>query len=84
MWQRLQSITDYKIKTSPVADHKVLLPDRLNNLFAHFEDNTVPLTRARYQNLRLSFTAANVRKHLNVLTLARLQAQYVNGRIGTY
>ena len=51
MWQGLQSIMDYKKKTSPVADHDVLLPDRLNNFFARFEDNTVPLT-AHYQNLR--------------------------------
>ena len=29
MWQGLQSITDYKKKTSPVADQDVLLPDRL-------------------------------------------------------
>ena len=45
MWQSLQSITDYKKKTSPVADIKVLLLDKLNNSFARFEDNTVPLTR---------------------------------------
>ena len=44
MWQGLQSITDYKKKTSPVGDHDVLLPDKLNNFFA---TNT-----ARYQNLR--------------------------------
>ena len=31
MWQGLQSITDYKKKTSPVADQDGLLPDRLNN-----------------------------------------------------
>ncbi|XP_036795022.1 uncharacterized protein LOC110538819 isoform X1 [Oncorhynchus mykiss] len=36
---------DYKKKTSPVADQDALLPDRLNNVFARFEDNTVPLTR---------------------------------------
>jgi hypothetical protein len=45
IWQGLQSITDYKKKTSPVTDQDVLLPDRLNNFFARFEDNTVPLTR---------------------------------------
>jgi predicted ribonuclease toxin of YeeF-YezG toxin-antitoxin module len=39
MWRGLQTITDYKKKTSPVTD--VLLPDKLNNFFAHFEDNTV-------------------------------------------
>ena len=45
MWQGLQTITDYKKKTIPVADIDVLLPDKLNNFFAHFEDNTVPPTR---------------------------------------
>ena len=45
MWQGLQSITDYKKKTSPVADTDVLLTDKLNNWFAPFEDNTVPMTR---------------------------------------
>ena len=46
MWQGLQSITYYKKKTSPVSDQDVLLPVRLNNFFARFEDNTVPLTRS--------------------------------------
>ena len=50
MWQGLQSIMDYKKKNSPVADQDVLLPDRLNNVFARFEDNTVLLT-VSYQNL---------------------------------
>ncbi|CDQ82323.1 unnamed protein product [Oncorhynchus mykiss] len=59
MWQGLQSITDYKKKTSPVADTDVLLPDQLNNFFAHFEDNTVPLTRSPTKTCRLSFAAAN-------------------------
>ncbi|CDQ73384.1 unnamed protein product [Oncorhynchus mykiss] len=60
MWQGLQSITDYKKKTSPVADQDVLLPDRLNNFFARFEDNTVPLTRPATKTCGLSFTAAEV------------------------
>ena len=47
-------------KTSPVADHDVLLPDKLNNFFARFEDNTVPLTRPATKTCGLSFTAANV------------------------
>ena len=47
MWQGLQSIMYYKKKTSPVTDQDFLLPDILNNFFARFEDNTVPLTRAR-------------------------------------
>ena len=38
MWQGLQSITDYKKKTSPVGEINVLLPDKLNNFFARFED----------------------------------------------
>ena len=58
MWQGLQSITDYKRKTSPVADHNVLLPYK-QNLFAHVEDNTVPLTWSATKTYGLSFTAAN-------------------------
>jgi hypothetical protein len=42
MWQALQSITDDKKKTSPIVDLDVWLPDKLNNFFARFEDNTVP------------------------------------------
>ena len=45
MCQGLQTITDYKKKTSPVVDTDVLLTDKLNNFFARFEDNTVPLTQ---------------------------------------
>ncbi|KAM9414192.1 uncharacterized protein ACWYII_025639 isoform 1-T1 [Salvelinus alpinus] len=62
MWQGLQSITDYKKKSSPVADQDVLLPDRLNTFFARFEDNTVPLTRPTTKTCGLSFTAAEVSK----------------------
>ena len=62
MWQGLQSITDYKNKTSPVADTDVLLPDKLNNFFARFEDNTVLLTRPATKTCGLSFTTANVSK----------------------
>ena len=62
MWQGLQSITDYKKKTSPIADTDVLLPDKLNNFFARFEDNTVPLTRPATKTCGLSFTTANVSK----------------------
>ena len=43
-----------------------MLQDRLNNFFARFEDNTVPLTRPA--TCVLSFTAANVSKtfkHVN-------------------
>ena len=64
MWQGLQSIADYKRKTSPVADHDVLLADKLNNFFARFEDNTVPPTLPATKTCELSFTAANVSKTL--------------------
>jgi hypothetical protein len=62
MWQGLQSITDYKRKTSHVMDHDVLFPDKLNNFFAHFEDNTVPLTRPATKTCGFYFTAADVSK----------------------
>ena len=60
MWQGLQSITDYRRKPSPVADHDVLLPDQLNNFFARFEVNIVPLTRPATKTCGLSFTAADI------------------------
>jgi hypothetical protein len=53
---------DYKKKTSPVADQDVLLPDRINNFFVRFEDNTVPLTLPATKTCRLSFTAADMSK----------------------
>uniref|UniRef100_A0A8K9XHI6 Reverse transcriptase domain-containing protein n=1 Tax=Oncorhynchus mykiss TaxID=8022 RepID=A0A8K9XHI6_ONCMY len=62
MWHGLQSIMDYRKKTSPVMDQNVLLPYRLNNFFARFEDNTVPLTRPATKTCGLSFTAADVSK----------------------
>ena len=62
MWQGLQSITDYKKKTSPVADTDILLPDKLNKIFAHFEDNTVPLTLPATKTCGLSITSPNVSK----------------------
>ena len=62
MWQVLQSMTDYKKITSPVADPDVLLPDKINNFFAHFEDNTVPPTQPATKTCGLSFTAAKVSK----------------------
>ena len=37
-----------------------MLPDILNNFFARFEDNTVPLTRPATKPCGLSFTAADV------------------------
>jgi hypothetical protein len=62
MWLDVQSIMDYKKKTSPVADTNVLLPDKLNNFFARFEDNMVPLTQPATKTCGLSFTVANVSK----------------------
>jgi hypothetical protein len=60
MWQGLQTITDYKRKTSHVTDTNVLLPDKLNTFFARFEDNTVPPTRPATKDCGLSFTVAHV------------------------
>ena len=39
-----------------------MLPGRLNNFFARFEDNTVSLTRPATKTSGLSFTAAEVSK----------------------
>ena len=39
-----------------------MLLDKLNNFFARFEDNTVPLTGPATKTCGLSFTAANVSK----------------------
>ena len=72
MWQCLQSITDYKKKTSPVADIDVLLPDKLNNFFTYFEDcwqchRHRPLPKTVGSP---SLWPTGV-KHLNVFTLSR-------------
>jgi hypothetical protein len=45
MCQGLQTITDYKGKTNHVADTDVLLPDKLNTFFAHFENNTADVSK---------------------------------------
>ena len=58
MWQGLQTITDYKGKTSHIADADVLL----NPFFACFEDNTVPPTWAAPEDCGLSLSVANVSK----------------------
>ena len=47
-------------KRKPVIN--VLLPDKLNNLFARFEDNIVPPTRPTTKDCGLSFSVANVSK----------------------
>ena len=52
MWQGLQ--TDYKGKTSYAEDTDVLLPDKLNTFFAHFEDNKVPPTLSTPKDSGLS------------------------------
>jgi hypothetical protein len=62
MWQGLQTIMDYKKKTSHVADTDVLLPDKLNTFFACFEDNTVSPTRPATKDCGLSFSVADVSK----------------------
>ena len=59
MWQGLQTITDYKGKTSHVVDTDVLLPDKLNPCF---EDNTLPPTRAAPEACELLFSVADVSK----------------------
>ena len=59
-WQGLQSITDYKKRISPIADIDVLLPDKLNNFFARFKNNAVPLTRPATKAYGLS--SSNVSK----------------------
>ncbi|XP_064857742.1 uncharacterized protein LOC135560204 [Oncorhynchus nerka] len=48
MWQGLETITEYKKKTSHITDN-VLLPDKLNTFFARFEDSATDV--ARYQGL---------------------------------
>ena len=70
MWQGLQTITDYKRKTSHIAETDVLPLDRLNTLFARFEDSTVPPTRPAIKDCGLSFSVTDVSK-----TLAGLLAQ---------
>jgi hypothetical protein len=64
MWQGLQETTDYKKKTSHVTDTDVMLPDKLNTFFVHFEDNTVPLSRPANKNCAppLSVPVADVSK----------------------
>jgi hypothetical protein len=57
MWQDLQTK-----KTSPVMDIDILLPDKLNNFFARFEDNTEPPTRSATKDCGLSFSVAGVSK----------------------
>ena len=64
MWQ---TITDYKRKTSYIADTNILLPDKLNT-FPRFVDNTVPPTQPTTKDSGLSFSVANVSKtfyHVN-------------------
>ena len=60
MWQGLQTITDYKGKTSHVVDTDVLL-DKLNT-FSPFEDNTVPPTWSAPKDCGLSFSVADLSK----------------------
>jgi hypothetical protein len=62
MWPGLQTITDYKGKTSHVTDTDVLLPDKLNTFVVRFEDNTVPPTWPATKDCTLSFSVADVSK----------------------
>ena len=64
MWQRLQTIIYYKGKPSHVADMNVLHPDKLNTLFARFEDNTVPPTRSAPKDCGLSFLGVHITDNL--------------------
>jgi hypothetical protein len=50
MWQGLQTIADYKRKTSHIVETDALLPDKINTFFAHFEDNSAT-DKASYQGL---------------------------------
>jgi hypothetical protein len=57
MWQGLQTVMDYKRKTS-----HVLLPDRVNTILTRFEDNTQLLTQPAIKDCGLSFSVANLSK----------------------
>jgi hypothetical protein len=70
----VQTITDYKGKTSLVVKTDVLLLDKLKTFFARFEDNTVPPTLPATKDYGHSFSVGDVR-NVSVLTLARLLAQ---------
>ena len=72
MWQGLQTIMDYKVKTSHVADTNVLLPDK-QNTFARFEDNTVPPMRPITKDCGLS-SAADMSKTFKRVNPRRLPA----------
>jgi hypothetical protein len=58
MRQGLQKITDNKRKTSHVSDNNVLIPDKQNTFYAHFEDNTVPPTLPATKDCEHSFSVA--------------------------
>jgi hypothetical protein len=64
MWQVLQTIMNYKGKTSHVTNIDALLPDKLNTSFARFEDNTVPPARPAPTDCGLSFSVTDVRKDI--------------------
>jgi hypothetical protein len=67
MCKELQTITDYKVKNSHIADTDVLLPDKPIT-FARYEDNTLPPRGA-------ALVLCGRLKHLSMLTLARLPTQ---------
>jgi hypothetical protein len=61
LWQGLQTIMDYKGKTTHVADTNVLLPDKLNT-FAPIEDNVVPPTWPGPKDCKLMFPVVDASK----------------------
>lgn len=71
MWQTLQTITDYKAKTSHVTDKDASLPDKLKHFFARFkENNTEPPTwaSAAHEDCGLPISVADVSttfRHVN-------------------
>jgi hypothetical protein len=67
MWQRLQTITNYKGKTSHVAGTS--FPDEPKTFFAHFDENNIE-TRApnTHEDCVLSFSTADV-SLLNMLNV---------------
>ena len=64
IWQGVQTIMDYKWKTSHVADTDSLLPDKLNIFFTRFKDNKVSPAWANtgHEECELSFYVADMSK----------------------
>ena len=79
MWQGLQTITDYKGKSSYELPSDTSLPDELNAFYAHFgASNTEPCVRAPADpdDCVISLSIADVSRPLNRLIFRlRLQGQ---------